>query len=313
MPLYCPECDADIDADDVNVQANIAKCRRCGNVFRPGAVLGRASAPPDEPAFSFSPSERPPEGSKVRVEQFGDDVHVRFPPAGFSVGLVFLMAFAVAWWSFLSVFVGFGVGGLRAGEGPPASDPAGEAAEEAAPGDAAPKEAGPAEVPPHEADEGPPAESPPQPGGEPEGGQDLFAAVPWFLALFMTPFFLAGFGMVFAILWQLFGRTQVRFESMACTCRSALFGLGRTHRATPDETRVRWSDQPLASPTNPMQAMRTMQGNHGRILLTLGSWEKAIGETATRREQEWVYGLLTRSLRRLQGGRRIDGPSPPTM
>lgn len=247
MPLACPACGQNIQTEHVNVAADLAKCAACGEVFRPSGMLAASPAsPPAQPD-----PERPadlPEGSKVTFEEFGG-LTVKFPPLGFHFSLLFLAAFAVAWWSFLIVFVGVGIYGMFGSE----------AAE-----------------------------------GE-HGKAATFGGI--FMLLFMTPFFLAGFGMLFGILWPLFGRTQFACDGMECTYRASLFGIGRTRRAKVHESMLRWLETGVAAESYGKSEGSTW-GSRAHLLLTLGRREKPIAGHLSRLEQAWVYHLMRDYLER---------------
>jgi predicted Zn finger-like uncharacterized protein len=94
MRLRCPECDAEIDADDVNLEQMAAKCRRCHAVFRiDGLVGGRAVKPLDTPM---------PDGMTLEHTAAG----LRITRRWFTWGTLFITAFAVFWNGFLVVTLG---------------------------------------------------------------------------------------------------------------------------------------------------------------------------------------------------------------
>jgi len=110
----------------------------------------------------------------------------------------------------------------------------------------------------------------------------------------------AGFAMLFGILWPLFGHTEVRIEGRDCLYRASLFGVGRTRRASRDETALRWIEEGFMPPS----LGRWRSASQGRwlgfsdtcLFLTLGTWETPFGATVSRREQEYVYHALKRAL-----------------
>jgi len=284
MALRCPKCRSEVPAENVNIAANVAKCESCGEVFRPGealaAVSGAAPASGPQPP---APSG-PPEGTRIEVDDRAGGVSVRLPPRGFGADTVFLGAFTIAWWSFLLMFVGVGAWGI--GHGGNGSAPAQERKAEPPAAPARPGQA---------------------PADKPAGGKDDASmpekVIPAFMLLFMLPFFVAGFAMLGAVLWPLFGRVLVSVDGVECTHRASLFGLGRTHRAAVGETRIVW--RPAAGAASPpMPAfMRRMHGaaGGGGVFLSLGTWETGLGGYLSEREQEWVFHVLRRALG--QGGR----------
>jgi len=284
MSLQCPVCQRTVPAADVNIVADLARCVACGEVFRPSAALGPR---PNEPAGEqFPPAPvGPPARTKVRIEDLGGTLLVHLPPIGFSFGLVFLIAFAIAWWSFLSVFIGFGVWGAMESD---RQEQSGQMAIEA---ESAP-ESEPAVA----------EKYPSEPGDSNSGGSGLPGWGGVFLCLFMLPFFAAGLAMVLGILWPLFGRTRVRLSTDVCLYRASLLGIGRTHSATLSDTCVRWTEEPIQAggPWHRASGFADMCGTRAaaHIMLALGSWETSIGQHLSRREQEWVFNEIRTWLKR---------------
>ena len=247
MALTCPNCHFMITEANVNVASDIAKCTACGEVFQPSQVMGGPGAgrAPAQSGEQPPIPDGPPHGTRVVLEDYGDSLSVRFPPTGFSVGILFLMFFAIAWWSFLIVFVVMGVVGSAVMGGLPGL----------------------------------------------------------FMLLFLTPFFAVGIGMLFGILWPFFGRTTVRLDRRECTCKSSLFGIGRTHRAPVESTYLRWDQIDF----NMHAQLKAVLASHGRVVrhsgtpispikLTLGTWEMFLGGSLSRIEQEWVFHEMNEAL-----------------
>ena len=300
MALRCPACRHEIAPAHVNVAADLARCCECGEIFRASAALGGSSAAAEAEGTPPSP-DAPPEGTKVETNETAGGASVRLPPRGFGADTSFLGAFAIAWWSFLLMFVGVGVGGFLREDGgsAPAPPPA------TAPGERAP---GPGEAP----GEAPPAK---------DAGKDRFPVpekiVPVFLLLFLTPFFAAGFAMLGGILWPLFGRVEVSVDGAECSHRASLFGLGRTRRAAVESTRLRWRSEIAsaiqAGPAFLRRLARASGASASPVFLSLGTWETRLGAHLSEREQEWVYHALRRGLARARGEEeaRPRGPSLP--
>ena len=102
MPhVLCPGCQSEIPAEQVNITTDLALCKNCGEVFRASAILAAAVQIP-EPAS-------PPADTRIQIENNVNQFVVRFPPTGFQWPLIFLIAFAVGWWSFLAAFCGMGI------------------------------------------------------------------------------------------------------------------------------------------------------------------------------------------------------------
>src|SRR5438445_5351048 len=91
--MNCPKCDAVIAPENVNIQALVAKCDRCGNVFRVTDFLPAAAA------AAPAPPVRVPHPPTWVVRDDGDVRVMRrrwFRPMH-----VFLLFFCIAWDSFL--------------------------------------------------------------------------------------------------------------------------------------------------------------------------------------------------------------------
>ena len=275
MALQCPKCGAEIAADDVNISADIAKCAACGEVLRPSQVMEGGRGPAAEVAGGPPAPDALPPDTRIRVQEYGEGIVVAFPSAGFSISLIFVLAFAIAWWSFLLTFVGFGAAAIFS------------------------------------SDDERPAETRPESPSSPDvttseqraenGNKELGAFFPIFICLFLTPFFLAGFFMLFQILWPLFGRTAVRLDRNECSYRASLFGFGRTRRAPPASTRLSWNDPAGGNASSQFkQAMEAWGAEVSPITLSLGRWDGNIGNTVGRTEQEWVYHKLRTALAQLQ-------------
>ena len=104
MSLQCPVCHKPVPAAEVNIVMDLGRCMACGEVFRPSVVMGAGFDPADAP-IRPRPQE-PPERTKVRIENQGGSLLVRFPSFGYNSAVLFLIAFAFVWWSFLLAFIG---------------------------------------------------------------------------------------------------------------------------------------------------------------------------------------------------------------
>lgn len=281
MSLQCPTCRSVVPAADVNVGADVARCMACGEVFRPSAAMAFGPNAVMDEGLPPKP-DGPPAGTKVQLEDQGGSLLVRFPPLGFNFGLLFLIVFAIAWWSFLTFFVGFGVWGLF-------QDDHGQqpAIEAESPLNAEPEAAKKASI-----------ENPDSTGGDSElpGWGGIL------LCLFMLPFFAAGLAMILGILWPLFGRTRVRLAIDGCDYRASLLGIGRTHTAPAADTYVRWTAEPVLSSRRWHSRCGMMEASGGtsepHILLLLGTWETSLGGHLSLREQEWVFHEMHAWLKR---------------
>ena len=92
--MNCPKCDTLVLAEDVNIQALVAKCRRCHEVFRVTDQL-----PPADETGSPGKPVRVPRPATLVVQEEGDIRVLRrrwFRPV-----YLFLLFFCIAWDSFL--------------------------------------------------------------------------------------------------------------------------------------------------------------------------------------------------------------------
>jgi hypothetical protein len=228
---HCPGCQSEIPAEQINIAANVALCPNCGEVFHAADLLTKESSVPSQTT--------PPEGTRISIDKGPGQFFLRFPPTGFQWPLLFLIAFAIGWWSFLIAFVCMGS-----------------------------------------------------------------AQANWFMWFFMTPFFVAGLGMLFGIFYTIFGKTTVWFDGDECCYSATLFGLGRTRHATIDACLVRWCENGIdGKPRAERSAIAGANpacGTSPRILLSLGTWESALGSGYTLQEQQWVFGELFQEIKHRQ-------------
>ncbi len=239
MPLQCPYCDRPIDPVDINVAADVAKCASCGAAFAPSKHLAE-SPPPAHVSSAVDEPPRPqaaPSYTKVRVYDDGRGLSIRIPPQGFQLMHIFLIAFAIGWWSFLGVFVTAITGISCIIDDMPFDGPS----------------------------DGPPI----------------------FFLCFLTPFFAAGIGMVAAILWPLFGITELRLGHYGCSYRWSMLGLGRTVQAQQNECSVRWSTPGFIVMKRKQNMNVSTDLPH--IKLQIGPKEVHVSQHLSQQEQEWIY------------------------
>lgn len=86
MAVICPSCSREVPLADINIGADTALCRACGNLFAPSALTGGSPAPRVD-------LMSPPPG--VSVERFGRDIVIsastRSPMA------LFFVPFMLVW------------------------------------------------------------------------------------------------------------------------------------------------------------------------------------------------------------------------
>lgn len=101
MKLNCPECGAEIPADNINLDRMVAKCRECNAVFGFGDLFGTAS---DAPAQARLAVPRP---ANLQIEQ--DGANLIFTRKWFSPTYIFLAIFALFWNGFMAVWFGIAI------------------------------------------------------------------------------------------------------------------------------------------------------------------------------------------------------------
>lgn len=105
MQLQCPNCRQRVLAEDVELSAQLAKCRACHTVFSFAEQLARnVPAAPVEPFRPRAPLEPP---SKFRVDDWGGTLTVRWRWFGYH--LLFLLFFCCIWDGFLVVWYTIGI------------------------------------------------------------------------------------------------------------------------------------------------------------------------------------------------------------
>jgi len=93
VELFCPECKARIDPQNVNVRSDLAKCTACNGLFAASELAREASAK----------SLRPPPGTKILFTSRGEAGGVFEIPrmAGNAVGA---LLFCAVWLGFVGLF-----------------------------------------------------------------------------------------------------------------------------------------------------------------------------------------------------------------
>lgn len=108
MQLTCPSCGTSIDADDVNLDALIAKCAACDAVFNFGDSVGATTT-----ARRREPVEQP---KGITVRELPDAFEIErkwFGPSAFG-----LLIFVILWDGFLVFWYSMALGGgMKGGNG----------------------------------------------------------------------------------------------------------------------------------------------------------------------------------------------------
>jgi len=99
--MNCPKCDAVVPAENVNIQALIAKCDKCSEVFRVTDQLPRDRTWVDEVP------PRVPRPATLIVQDEGDVRVIR--RRWFRPGYLFLLFFCMAWDGFLVFWYSIGI------------------------------------------------------------------------------------------------------------------------------------------------------------------------------------------------------------
>lgn len=102
MKLHCPHCDREILAEDININAVLAKCRNCHTVFSFRCNLQGEAVE----KVAFRPRGPVPLPANLQVEELGSSFRVRW--RWFQWHLVFLVLFCVIWDGFLVVWYTIG-------------------------------------------------------------------------------------------------------------------------------------------------------------------------------------------------------------
>ncbi len=94
MELICPNCSAIIDADNINVMTDLAKCVRCNTLHKASALV----------AYGVEKtSEHPPKGSMIKLSrESGDMVNIHMPAKGFKPSMIPQLLFTVFWLGFIT-------------------------------------------------------------------------------------------------------------------------------------------------------------------------------------------------------------------
>lgn len=95
IQFVCPQCESQVDPQEVNVRLGVAKCTSCQTVFELGEQLARTS----ETARTPEPRPEVPLPPGIRVEQWGHELSMS--RRWFTWPILFLVFFCIAWDSFL--------------------------------------------------------------------------------------------------------------------------------------------------------------------------------------------------------------------
>lgn len=101
MRLNCPECGAEIPADNINLDRMVAKCRECNTVFGFGDQFGVIGGLQPRARLAV------PRPASLQVEQDGSEL--RLIRRWFSPTYIFLGIFAIFWNGFMALWFGIAI------------------------------------------------------------------------------------------------------------------------------------------------------------------------------------------------------------
>jgi hypothetical protein len=101
VKLNCPECGAEIPADNINLDRMVAKCRECNTVFGFGDQFGATGGTPSQVRLAV------PRPASLHIEQ--DGAELRLTRRWFSPTYIFLGIFAIFWNGFMAVWFGIAI------------------------------------------------------------------------------------------------------------------------------------------------------------------------------------------------------------
>jgi predicted Zn finger-like uncharacterized protein len=101
VKLNCPECGAEIPADNINLDRMVAKCRECNTVFGFGDQFGASAGAQSLVRLAV------PRPASLQVEQ--DGAELRLTRRWFSPTYIFLGIFAIFWNGFMAVWFGIAI------------------------------------------------------------------------------------------------------------------------------------------------------------------------------------------------------------
>lgn len=105
MELLCSNCGAVIQAQDVNIAANMAKCSSCNSLLRASELREKVN---------ISKLLQLPAGAVVQLQQgFNKSIELTVPAQGVTGEAIGLIIFSIFWLGFITVWTGFALfGGL---------------------------------------------------------------------------------------------------------------------------------------------------------------------------------------------------------
>ena len=94
MKFICQKCQSPIEAENVNVATDIAKCTACNEIFKASELMADVD---------LSENLQPPSGSKIEFNTLGDNRgSIIIPRQGIKASDIFPLIFATFWISFIA-------------------------------------------------------------------------------------------------------------------------------------------------------------------------------------------------------------------
>ena len=96
MELFCPNCNAKILPDNVNISSDLAKCDKCHTIHKVSELAGSKSS---------AKIKTPLPGSRITMKKsFNDSVVLFCPKKGFTTSVIPQILFIIVWLGFISLW-----------------------------------------------------------------------------------------------------------------------------------------------------------------------------------------------------------------
>ena len=96
MNLICPACNENINPDNVNISANLAKCDNCNAIYKATDLRNLKEE---------KELEAPPKGSRIVLKKYSkEEVEIFYPKKGFTFSDIPKILFVVMWLIFMGVW-----------------------------------------------------------------------------------------------------------------------------------------------------------------------------------------------------------------
>lgn len=99
MELVCNNCGADIEAKNVNIATDMAKCESCNSLMRASELAEKVE---------LKELLQTPAGSKIQLTQgFNDSIEIFVPAGGVNANVIGTLVFTIFWLGFISIWTTF--------------------------------------------------------------------------------------------------------------------------------------------------------------------------------------------------------------